>query len=93
MRYALAFSVGFAFVVHGSRFDFFCCSYSFPFLSITRTPGMYICSQSGELVHPIHLQHLVEEEQEHAMEEDDDAEETEGTSPPLERGAPVHSAR
>lgn len=54
---------------------------------------MYICSQSGELVHPIHLQHLVEEEQEHAMEEDDDAEETEGTSPPLERGAPVHSAR
>ena len=48
---------------------------------------MYICSQSGELVHPIHLQHLVEDE--HEMVEDP---ETEGTSPPLERGAPVHSA-
>jgi len=55
--------------------------------------GMYICSQSGELVHPIHLQHLVEEEQEaaEAMDEDEE-EETEGTSPPLERGVPVHSA-
>ena len=49
---------------------------------------MYICSQSGELVHPIHLQHMVEEEQESVEEEAD----TEGTSPPLERGVPVHSA-
>jgi len=56
---------------------------------------MYICSQSGELVHPIHLQHLVEEEQAAEMEEEDEEEadaETAGTSPPLERGAPVHSA-
>ena len=53
---------------------------------------MYICSQSGELVHPIHLQHLVEEEQEAAAMDEDEEEETEGTSPPLERGVPVHSA-
>ena len=52
---------------------------------------MYICSQSGELVHPIHLQHLVEEEQESMEEEEEEEAETEGTSPPLERGAPVHS--
>jgi len=56
---------------------------------------MYICSQSGELVHPIHLQHLVEEEEQATEMEEEDEEadaETAGTSPPLERGAPVHSA-
>lgn len=42
--------------------------------SVTEDEGMFICSVSGELVHPIHLQHLVQEE-EHAG---------------LERGAPVH---
>jgi hypothetical protein len=42
---------------------------------------MYICSQSGELVHPIHLQHLVDEEP--AMET--------APSHALERGQPVHS--
>jgi hypothetical protein len=29
--------------------------------NVTEDDGMYICSQSGELVHPIHLQHLVQE--------------------------------
>ena len=56
---------------------------------------MYICSQSGELVHPIHLQHLVEQGEEHGgvseVEKDGDEETMLGTSPPLERGAPVHS--
>lgn len=36
---------------------------------------MFICSQSGELVHPVHLQHLMQQEEE-------------GSS--LERGTPVH---
>jgi hypothetical protein len=49
---------------------------------------MYICSQSGELVHPIHLQHLVEEQQ-----ENDEAENPAAAAPAnsLERGDPVHS--
>jgi hypothetical protein len=45
--------------------------------NVTEDEGMYICSVSGELVHPIHLQHLVQEEA--------------APSPALERGAPVHS--
>ena len=28
--------------------------------SVTEDEGMYICSQSGELVHPVHCQHLLE---------------------------------
>jgi hypothetical protein len=44
---------------------------------------MYICSQSGELVHPIHLQHLVEEEA--ALADQNQSHAT------LERGQPVHS--
>ena len=49
--------------------------------TVTEDDGMFICSVSGELVHPIHLQHLMQEE----------APET--PSPErvgLERGAPVH---
>lgn len=38
---------------------------------------MFICSQSGELVHPVHLQHLMEQEEQ--------------SGPSLERGQPVHS--
>ena len=38
---------------------------------------MFICSQSGELVHPVHLQHLMQQE--------------EAAGPSLERGTPVHS--
>jgi hypothetical protein len=30
--------------------------------SVTEDEGMYICSLSGELVHPVHCQHLVSEE-------------------------------
>lgn len=45
--------------------------------NVTEDEGMYICSVSGELVHPIHLQHLQEE-----------AEARQGQT--LERGAPVH---
>lgn len=40
---------------------------------------MFICSVSGELVHPVHCQHLVDEE------DDDDYDE-----PMLQRGSPVH---
>lgn len=38
---------------------------------------MFICSQSGELVHPVHLQHLMQQEEQ--------------AGPSLERGAPVHT--
>eukprot|EP00547_Thalassionema_nitzschioides_P008772 CAMPEP_0194225972 /NCGR_PEP_ID=MMETSP0156-20130528/40832_1 /TAXON_ID=33649 /ORGANISM="Thalassionema nitzschioides, Strain L26-B" /LENGTH=201 /DNA_ID=CAMNT_0038958137 /DNA_START=75 /DNA_END=680 /DNA_ORIENTATION=+ len=44
--------------------------------NVTEDEGMYICSASGELVHPVHCQHLV-------------AEESAATSS-LERGSPVH---
>lgn len=37
---------------------------------------MFICSQSGELVHPVHLQHLMQQEEQ--------------GGPSLERGTPVH---
>jgi hypothetical protein len=56
--------------------------------------GMYICSQSGELVHPIHLKHLVEAEEHRVddgapvVEDEEDEEEEKGG---LERGTPVHS--
>lgn len=40
---------------------------------------MFICSQSGELVHPVHLQHLMQQEEEQPA------------GPSLERGTPVHS--
>ena len=42
---------------------------------------MYICSQSGELVHPIHLQHLV----------DDEPSNEQGHTQGLERGQPAHT--
>jgi hypothetical protein len=67
--------------------------------------GMYICSQSGELVHPIHLKHLTmnqpsnEESMEHGApvemyddgeEEDDDEVQDAGSSySSLTRGKPV----
>lgn len=65
---------------------------------------MYICSVSGELVHPIHLQHLVgeqaqqqqqqQDQQQQAMENDQQQQQQQ--QPPrskgLERGAPVHSS-
>jgi len=75
--------------LHSSHFILYCFLIVLTVSALFNHAGMYICSQSGELVHPIHLQHLVEEEQE-AME-DDAEEQTLGTSPPLERGAPVHS--
>lgn len=43
--------------------------------NVTEDEGMYICSVSGELVHPVHCQHL-------ATEADDE--------PSLERGTPVY---
>lgn len=43
---------------------------------------MYICSASGELVHPVHCQHLATEEEEEEEEQED--------HPMLQRGAPVH---
>jgi hypothetical protein len=43
--------------------------------SVTEDEGMFICSTSGELVHPIHLQHLMQEEEKRTA---------------LERGSPVH---
>ena len=60
--------------------------------NVTEDDGMYICSQSGELVHPIHLQHLVNTEQA-AASASATAAEQEGfpDGPSLERGAPVHS--
>jgi len=45
--------------------------------NVTEDEGMYICSASGELVHPVHCQHLV-------------VEENAPTSSSLERGSPVH---
>mmetsp|Transcript_23543 Transcript_23543/g.38961 ORF Transcript_23543/g.38961 Transcript_23543/m.38961 type:complete len:222 (+) Transcript_23543:52-717(+) len=47
--------------------------------NVTEDEGMYICSVSGELVHPVHCQHLMTEE-------------TASTSSAssLERGSPVH---
>lgn len=65
---------------------------------------MYICSVSGELVHPIHLQHLVgeqqaqqeEEQQQQQERQDDQQQQSQSQQPPtrkgLERGAPVHSS-
>jgi hypothetical protein len=44
--------------------------------NVTEDEGMYICSVSGELVHPVHCQHL--------------ATEGESESSSLERGSPVH---
>jgi hypothetical protein len=49
--------------------------------NVTEDEGMYICSASGELVHPIHLQHLAA----HQHPQDDQCERKS-----LERGAPVH---
>ncbi|GAX19846.1 hypothetical protein FisN_11Lh280 [Fistulifera solaris] len=46
--------------------------------TVTEDDGMFICSVSGELVHPIHLQHLVQEEP--------STQERVG----LDRGNPVH---
>jgi hypothetical protein len=45
--------------------------------SVKEDDHMFICSQSGELVHPVHLQHLMQQEEE--------------GGPSLERGQPVHS--
>jgi len=44
--------------------------------NVTEDEGMYICSASGELVHPVHCQHLVVEEN--------------AATSSLERGSPVH---
>jgi hypothetical protein len=45
--------------------------------TVTEDDGMFICSVSGELVHPVHLQHLMQEEPEQPHHR-------------LERGTPVH---
>ena len=56
--------------------------------SVTEDEGMYICSLSGELVHPVHCQHLVA-----AAQEEQEAAAAEANRPPvgLERGTPVHA--
>jgi len=41
--------------------------------NVTEDEGMYICSVSGELVHPIHLQHLVGEQQPQQQQQDEEA--------------------
>ncbi|GKY96797.1 hypothetical protein MPSEU_000638900 [Mayamaea pseudoterrestris] len=57
---------------------------------VTEDEGMYICSVSGELVHPIHLQeHL--QMQAAAAADAAGGEQDDPPSPVLERGAPVHS--
>jgi hypothetical protein len=52
--------------------------------SVLEDDSMYICSVSGELVHPVHCQHLVatEDEQEEGTEN--------ANMSALERGKPVH---
>lgn len=57
--------------------------------NVTEDDGMYICSQSGELVHPIHLKHLVEEEEDVETADGVPVEE-ENAAGGLERGTPVH---
>ena len=47
--------------------------------NVTEDEGMYICSLSGELVHPVHCQHLVTEEPEQQQQQ----------QPSLERGESV----
>ena len=47
--------------------------------TVTEDDGMFICSVSGELVHPIHLQHLVQDEPPSPQERVG-----------LDRGNPVH---
>jgi len=49
--------------------------------NVTVDEEMYICSVSGELVHPVHCQHLATEDEEEEEEHDE---------PMLQRGAPVH---
>jgi hypothetical protein len=56
--------------------------------TVTEDEGMYICSLSGELVHPIHLQEAIQKQQEEQAQQQ--LEEDEGV-PCLDRGAPVHS--
>jgi hypothetical protein len=64
------------------------------FVSLLDTTGMYICSQSGELVHPIHLKHLVDDEEEVPESADNGGapivENEEKGGGGLERGTPVH---
>lgn len=52
--------------------------------SVTEDDGMFICSQSGDLIHPTHLRHLLPNDQ--TNEEEDRAQGG------LERGTPVHTA-
>jgi hypothetical protein len=62
--------------------------------------GMYICSQSGELVHPIHLKHLsIDDGGDHELDnnngapvnlcDDDSDHEDDNTNGSLTRGKPV----
>jgi hypothetical protein len=64
--------------------------FNFNFLFVRIYAGMYICSQSGELVHPIHLQHLVGQEEEQVVEDGVPVEDE--LTAGLERGSPVHSS-
>ena len=72
--------------------------------NVTEDDGMYICSQSGELVHPIHLKHLTIDDDNANQEgssnggapvdvyndEDDEDEQDDGyNSCSLSRGKPV----
>jgi hypothetical protein len=63
-------------------------------VSLLNMAGMYICSQSGELVHPIHLKHLVDEEEEVPESVNNGgapiAIQDEEKGGGLERGTPVH---
>jgi hypothetical protein len=47
--------------------------------TVTEDDGMFICSFSGELIHPVHLEHLMQEEREQLQHR-------------LQRGMPVHSS-
>jgi hypothetical protein len=53
--------------------------------SVLEDDSMYICSVSGELVHPVHCQHLVATDEEQQEEEGADH-----NVSSLERGKPVH---
>lgn len=56
---------------------------------VTEDSGMYICSVSGELVHPVHLQQIVQEQHEKESHMSDESTE-DADVPVLKRGQPAH---
>lgn len=59
---------------------------------VTEDSGMYICSVSGELVHPIHLQQIIVQEQQEnsSLASDELMEDASNNTPSLQRGKPAH---